>query len=355
MPQSQAVCVSVVVACRNEIRHMRGFLDCLFCQELGPIELEILIADGRSADGTRRVLGEAAKKNAAIRLIDNPEKIAAAGLNRAIREARGEIIIRMDVHTIYAPDYVRACVEVLQETSADNVGGPARTFAEGYLAEAIAHAFHSKFASGGANFRDPRYEGSVNTVPYGCWRKSTLERFGMFDETLVRGQDDELNYRIVSSGGLVWQSPRIVSWYRPRTTLSSLFRQYFQNGFWKVAAVRKHGRPPSWRNLVPAACLFIAIALPLCALIAEAGGSLWWRNAFLAALLALVAEYFTASFAAALKIARREGWKFLPFLPVVFATCHLSYGLGFLLALLHRPAMWSGRNARRKVLTAIPK
>ena len=149
------------------------------------------------------------------------------GLNRAIREARGEIIIRMDAHTIYAPDYVRSCVEVLQETNADNVGGPALTRADGYIAQAIALAFHTPFASGGAKFRDPRYEGPVDTVPYGCWRKSTLERIGMFDEKLVRGQDYELNVRIVSSGGTVWQSPKIISWYsaqsQPFRAVSAIF------------------------------------------------------------------------------------------------------------------------------------
>src|SRR6202521_2153264 len=93
MPQSQAIHVSVVVPCRNEIRHIRAFLDSLFRQELGQIEMEVLIADGMSDDGTRQVLGELERRCAAIRVLDNPEKIAPAGLNRAIREAQGEIII----------------------------------------------------------------------------------------------------------------------------------------------------------------------------------------------------------------------------------------------------------------------
>lgn len=264
MQQSQAVHVSVVVPCRNEIRHIRAFLDSVLRQELGQIEMEVLIADGMSDDETRLVLGEFEKRFAALRVLDNPEQIVSTGLNRAIREARGEIIIRMDAHTIYAPDYVRSCIEVLNETSADNVGGPALTRADGYVAQAIAHAFHTPFASGGAKFRDPRYEGPVDTVTYGCWRKSTLERIGTFDEKQVRSEDHELNFRIVSSGGTVWQSPRIISWYRPRATLSGLFGQYFQYGFWKVAIIRKHRGFASWRNLVPCSCLLVGAVLLLC-------------------------------------------------------------------------------------------
>jgi succinoglycan biosynthesis protein ExoA len=347
--------ISVVVSCRNEIRHIRAFLESLFRQELDGMEMEVLIADGMSSDGTRMVLNEFEMKFPALRVIDNPEKIAATGLNRAIREAQGEIILRMDAHTIYAADYVRTCIEVLEETNADNVGGPALTRADGYVAEAIAHAFHAPFAVGGAKFRDPHYEGPASTVPYGCWRKSTLECTGLFDAELVRGQDDELNFRIVSSGGMVWQSPRIVSWYQPRSCLTALFWQFFQNGFWKVAAIRKHGRPASWRNLVPGLCLSIGILLPLCGVSAGAWGSDSWRNRFLAAWIALMALYCIASFASAFLVAKREGWKFLPFLPVVFATYQFSYAAGFLLALVYRPAARNRMSPLPNVVSTIPR
>ena len=355
MQQSQAVHVSVVVPCRNEIRHIRAFLDSVFRQELGPIEMEVLIADGMSDDGTRLVLGEFERRFAAIRVLDNPEKIASTGLNRAIREARGEIIIRMDAHSTYAADYVRSCVEVLNETNADNVGGPALTRADGYIAQAIALAFHTPFATGGAKFRDPQYQGPADTVMYGCWRKSTLERIGMFDEKLVRAQDYELNARLLSNGGTVWQSPKITSWYRPRASLSGLFRQYFQYGFWKVAVVRKHGRLASWRNLVPGSCLLAGVVLPLCAAGASLGGLAWWRNVFLGEWLTFVALYFIASFATAFSVAKRQGWGFFPCLPIVFAVYHLSYALGFVLALLYRPATGDRPNPLRKVLSAITR
>jgi glycosyltransferase involved in cell wall biosynthesis len=347
--------VSVVVACRNEILRIGEFLDALLRQELGHIEMEVVIADGMSEDGTRKVLREFERKFAIVRVIDNPEKIAATGLNRAIRESRGEIIVRMDAHTIYASDYVRSCVEVLRGVGAENVGGPARTIADGYFAQAIALAFHAPFATGGAKYRDPRYRGPVSTVPYGCWRKSTLERFGLFDPELVRGQDDELNFRIISAGGTVWQSPRIVSWYRPRTNLVALFRQQFQSGYWKVAAFRKHGRPLSWRNIAPTSCLIAGAVLPICAVVARMSGSRTRQDDFLSAWIALFIAYAVSSFAAAVSIAGRNKWKFLPLLPVVFATYHVSYAFGFLLAALRPPSTQDCTNLARKGSSAVAR
>jgi succinoglycan biosynthesis protein ExoA len=356
VPQEAAIHVSVIVPCRNEIRHIRSFLDSVFSQELGQIRMEVLIADGQSDDGTRLVLHEFERIFASLRVIENPEKIASTGLNRAIREAEGEIIIRMDAHTQYAPNYVRTCVEVLNETRADNVGGPALTRAEGYMAEAIAYAFHAPFASGGAKFRNPGYEGPTDTVPYGCWRKSTLDRIGLFDETLVRGQDYELNARIVSGGGTVWQSPKITFWYQPRARLSGLFTQYFQYGYWKFAVVRKHGWRATWRNFVPGTCLLTGILSVLCIAAASLGGFARLRTEFLDASFALAGIYLTASFVSAFLIAKREGWRYLPCMPVVFAVYHLSYALGFILALLVHPAAVERRpNAIRKVFTAITR
>jgi succinoglycan biosynthesis protein ExoA len=347
--------VSVVVPCRNEIRYIESFLDALRRQDLGEIRMEILIADGMSTDGTRRVLREFARRQPDCRILDNPDGLASTGLNRAIREARGEIIVRMDVHTIYAPDYVRSCVKVLNETHADNVGGPALTFAQGYMARGIACGFHSRFATGGAKFRDARYEGPTSSVPYGCWRKSTLEAIGLFDAGLPRGQDDELNFRIASSGGKIWQSPRIVSWYRPRGSLRALFRQFFQNGLWKVAAIRKHGRPACWRNVVPGACLLVAIFLLIGAGAAALAGFPAWGNELLAVWLALAGVYLVLSLASALAIARREGWLFLPLLPLVFAAYQFPYALGFLCGVFYRPESQLRPNPVHKVLTASTK
>lgn len=243
--------VSVVATVRRERAAIERFLASVAAQDMAGVEWEVIVAEGLSDDGTREILDRRTREWPLLTVIDNPRRIPATGLNAAIRRARGDVIVRMDAHTEYAPDYLRECLAVLERTGADNVGGPAQTRADGWLARAIAAAFHSPFASGGAKFHDPEHEGPVDTVPYGCWRGRSLERVGLFDETLAHNQDDELNLRIVHSGGRVWQSPRIRPWYRPRAKLRSLFAQQFQYGFWKVAVIRKHGRPPSCSPLWP--------------------------------------------------------------------------------------------------------
>jgi succinoglycan biosynthesis protein ExoA len=355
MQNKENISVTVIVPCRNEIRHIRAFLDSALCQDLAGIDLEIVVADGMSCDGTRQILEDYERIYPALRMIDNPRKIVSTGLNAAIRQARGEFIVRMDAHTEYAQDYIRTCIQVLHESRADNVGGPALTRARGYIGQAIAHGFYSKFVSGGARFHDPMYEGHVDTVPYGCWRKSTLLRLGLFDERLYRSQDDELNIRIRAAGGKVWQSPRIKSWYWPRATLAGLFRQYFQYGFWKLAVIRKHGKPASWRNLVPGACLVVALAMLAGIFCSWISGAAWWQSEFSKILVSLAALYVVVSLGAAIQSGWRGGWRFVPVLPLVFATYHFSYALGFLLALAFRPAEWDRPTYLQKLLTAITR
>lgn len=320
---------SIVVACRNEAPHIRALLDSIIQQKLAGISWEAIIADGMSTDGTRAIVEAYARHYPQIRMIDNPENIVSTGLNRAIRAASGTIILRMDAHTSYSPDYCRRCLELLETTNAENVGGPARTRAASVRARAIAAAYHSRFSTGGARFHDPSFSGWVDTVPYGCWRKATLERLGLFDESLVRNQDDELNLRLLRQGGKVWQDASIVSWYSPRASLTRLFRQYFQYGYWKVAIIRKHRLAASWRHLVPAAFILANAGLMVATAIAALVGGYAWLTGSLSLWAALLLTYVAANLAASAITAAHAGWTTLPYLPAVFAIYHLSYGLGF--------------------------
>jgi hypothetical protein len=214
------------------------------------------------------------------------------------------------------------------------------------LARAIAAAYHSPFSTGGASFHNELYRGYVDTVTYGCWLKATLERLGFFDEALVRNQDDELNLRLVRSGGKIWQSPDIVSWYSPRGSLSSLFRQYFQYGFWKVAVIRKHRIPASWRHLVPG-LFVIGNAMLL------AAGFLYPRA--LAMWLATMAFYSLCCVIAAVLAAKRSGWDLVAILPLVFVVYHVSYGLGFLFGVCYWPVAGSGTHRAGKAFTALSR
>lgn len=317
--------VSIVLPCRNEQGFIQNCLQSILEQAPCDGGIEVIVADGMSTDGTRAFLQQMADSHPAIRVLDNPGRIVSTGLNAAIKAARGEIIVRMDAHSVYAPDYVRQCVAVLNETGADNVGGPMQTVATTFMERAIRAVFHSSLAMGGAQSHLVGYEGCVESVIYGCWRKSIFDRIGYFDEELVRNQDDELNLRIVRAGGTIHQSKRIRSWYQVRGSLKGLFRQYMQFGYWKVLVIRKHRMPASWRHVVPG--IFVG-ALGLVTML----GLLWFPALWAAAVLAGI--YALGTLAIALPLAARSEWKLLPVLPVVIATFHFGYGYGFLRGIL---------------------
>ena len=317
--------VSVVLPCRNEQGYIQDCLKSVFDQEPPEGGFEILVADGMSTDGTREYLEQAAAEHPQIRVLNNPGRIVSTGLNAAIRTARGDIIVRMDAHTIYAPDYVRQCLSVLRETGADNVGGPMQTTAETYMEQAIRAVFHSAFAVGGARSHRVGYEGYVDTVIYGCWKKEVFERIGYFDEELVRNQDDEHNFRLTRAGGKIYQSGKIRSWYHVRGSLKTLFRQYMQYGYWKVLVIRKHRMPASWRHLAPG--LFVG-----CFCLLGAAALFWTPAAWAAA--GLAALYLLATLAASAVIAARTKWILFPVLPVAMSCFHFGYGYGFLHGIL---------------------
>jgi succinoglycan biosynthesis protein ExoA len=321
IPDGVTPAVSVVVPCRNESDHVATCVAGLLELEAPAGGFEVVVADGISYDGTRNILRGLAEKDSRLKVIDNPERIASAGLNAAIRAAQGEIIVRADAHTEYAPDYLLRCLDAMQRVGADNVGGPARTKADGWVQRAIAAAYSSPFSAGGAKFHDPNYEGYVDTVTYGCWRRSAFERFGYFDEELARNQDDEHNLRIRRGGGKIWQCPKIKSWYKPRASLGGLFKQYMQYGYWKVRVIQKHHLPASPRHLVPGG---FVLALGILALLSP--------FFFLAriALLVAVGFYALGVLVASVATAARTEWKLLRVLPLVFACYHFGYGCGFL-------------------------
>ena len=327
--------LTIIVACRNEESHIREFVDSILRQKLDTLSWEAIIADGASTDATPGILAEICAKVPQLRVISNPGRTVSKGLNLAIRMARGAYILRMDAHTIYSETYCVDCIETLNRTGADNAGGPARTRVHGTKATAIAAAYHSPFSTGGAKFHDPNYEGWVDTVTYGCWRRETFDKIGLFDEDLVRNQDDEFNLRLVRAGGKIWQSSSIVSWYSPRSTIRGLFQQYFQYGFWKVYVIRKHKIPGSWRHLVPATLVLSLAGLPLLALAAWILGAGTLATVVALGWIGLLGAYVAGIlFASALTASANQNIQILPWLPVAFAAFHFSYGAGFLIALV---------------------
>lgn len=325
VPTPRRRTVSVIVPCRNELAFIEPFCASAGAQALPPgVALEVLIADGASDDGTRAALEKLVASDPRFIVIDNPDRIVSTGLNAAIARARGDVIVRMDVHTRYASDYVEQCLSALERTGADNVGGPWRARARKKrrgMQAAIAAAFQSRWLAGGARSRQLDYEGEVDTVYLGAWPRETFDRFGGFDEALVRNQDDEHNLRIVRGGGRIWQSPAIRSTYQPRASLPALFRQYLQYGYWKPFVMKKHGQPAALRHLVPAAYV---VGLGLL----TAGMTFGLSEAFA---LSWLGAYGVAVAGASVLIASHSSWWLLPLLPGVIGAYHFGYGIGSLL------------------------
>jgi succinoglycan biosynthesis protein ExoA len=189
--------VSILIPIRNEAKYIRSCLEHIYAQQDLTVSVEIIVADGMSSDCSREIIKEMQDDHPNLFLIDNPGKIVSTGLNLALKIAKGDIIIRIDGHCLIDPDYISKCVKHLTEQEIDGVGGPMTTIGETSLSETIAIAMSSKFGVGNSAFRTLTGKSMlVDTVPFPAYTHQIINRIGLFDEELIRNQDDEYNYRI---------------------------------------------------------------------------------------------------------------------------------------------------------------
>ena len=313
-------------------------MQTVFHQDYPSDRVEILIADGMSDDDTRSVILEMQGEVPHIQLFDNPGHIVPKGMNILIPKAKGEILIRVDGHCVIAPDYVSSCVSHLQKDGVDGVGGPMVTVGEDRVSQVIALAMSSKFGVGGSSFRTATGQTRlVDTVPFPAYTREIIERVGLYDEELVRNQDDEYNYRIRGSGGKILLADDVRSTYYSRGSLGKLWKQYFQYGYWKVRVLQKHPRQMSLRQFIPPLFVMGLIAALIMAMIIKWG----WL-----VLIGYTGLYLVANLTASIIIALQKGWKYFWHLPVVFATIHVSYGLGFSVGLIVFTNRWKDKEGR---------
>lgn len=311
--------VSIIMPIRNEADYIERSLTALLNQDYpGPIE--VLCIDGMSDDGTRDIIAQIASSNVCVRLLDNVQRTVPPALNLGVNAAKHDLIARMDAHTLPAPDYLRRCVEVMEHSGADCVGGRWDYVGETYIARAIAAAMESPFGAGTAQWRSSDQPGDTDTVPFGFWRKADILAVGGFDENLVRNQDYEFNYRFRAAGKHIYYSPDIITVYYSRQNLAALWRQYIQYGIWKARVLKMH--PDSFRLRHGIAPLFVA-GLVIGAILSP----IWWAFRWLYGGAILL--YLLLSLAFAIRQAARHGWQYLPLIPLIFAILHLSWGVGF--------------------------
>lgn len=324
--------VSVVIPMRNEECAIGACLEGILAQDYPAGLVEVLVVDGGSHDGSRAVVETYRQACPGLRLLDNPSGAIPAGLNIGIRASRGDIIARVDSRTVLAPDYISAGVRLLGETGASNVGGPVRSVGKGYMARAFALALESPFGMGGAaaRYREtaPR---EVDTVYMGMYPRRVLEAVGLYDEEMLRDQDDELNFRVRARGGRVLFTPAMRSRYANSPSVKRYAKQYLLYGYFKARVFQKHPAQMSGRHLVPPALVAGLAGGAMLGLVTP-----WAVHATAAGALL----YAGGVAAAALVSARAAGWRYAPGLAVAFPVFHLAWGAGILAGLVRFLPRW---------------
>lgn len=316
--------VSVIIPCRNEGRFIDTCLRSISASSYASDRMEILVVDGMSKDGTRAQIAVNTDRDPRITLVDNEARTAPAAMNLGIARARGEIILRMDAHCEYPEDYIPRLVGALTANGADNVGGITEVLpaGPGAVARAIAVALASPMGVGDSHFRigadGPRW---VDTVPFGCWRRETFDRIGLFDESLPRNQDDEFNMRLRRNGGRILLLSDVVTRYYARERLAQLWQMFSQYGYYKPLAAMRSGARLQPRQFAPAA---LVLALLFGAAIAPFS---WWGIGFL---VVTAGAYALFLLVAAVRTARTHGLRVGAAFAAALVTMHIAYGVGFL-------------------------
>jgi succinoglycan biosynthesis protein ExoA len=322
--------VSVIVPCYNEQSTIRLLLEALCAQTFPRADMEVIIADGMSQDGTRDAIAAFQRDfpELEVRLVDNTLRTIPSGLNRALEAAQGGIIVRLDAHSKPYPDYVEKCVEAHEAGWGDNVGGvwEIQPGAPTWRARSIAVAASHPFGVGDAMYRLAASASEVDTVPFGSYRRTLIERIGGYDESLLTNEDYEFNARIRRSNGQVWLDPSIRSVYFARSTYGELIRQYWRYGYWKWRMLRNYPGTLRWRQALPPLFVLSLVGLALVSIFLPLARWLLAGEFILYLSVLLLAGLHAA-------IKHRKPF-LLPGLPMAVTAMHVSWGSGFLWSML---------------------
>ncbi|MBN9606469.1 MAG: glycosyltransferase family 2 protein [Actinomycetales bacterium] len=320
--------VTYVMPVLNEVDYLEAAVRSVFAQHYdGPVEL--VLAVGPSTDGTAEVVERLVAEEARLRVVDNPDTDIPIGLNRAIAVARYPVIVRVDAHTTLAPDYTSRGVATLERTGAASLGGIMVATGRPGFQLAVARAYNSRFGLGGGAYHGRHAkEGPAESAYMGIMRKEALDALGGFDESLRRGEDWELNYRLRHAGRLVWLDPHLVVSYWPRSTWPKLVRQFFATGVWRGELVRRLGARNPLRFFAPPALLVVLVLglllVPVLVLGVLPGWLAWLLSAVYLGPLLYLGLLGVAALRSSGGLADR-----LRFMLAV-ATMHMSWGAGFL-------------------------
>jgi succinoglycan biosynthesis protein ExoA len=314
--------VSIIIPTYNEEAHIEECINSITNQTYQHIE-EILVIDGMSKDATRKKIARFEKEHPIIKLLDNEQTLQTYALNKGIKIAKGDIIIRLDAHATYDENYVKFCVKYLAESEKENVvvvGGPTYHLRPGhYIKNCIVFLHESKFGIGVAKFRQKDYSGFVDTIWNGAFRKWIFDEIGYYNEHLQRSEDNDLSARILEKGYKIYQNNKIVAYYRPRATIKKLLLQNYKNGLEIGKSAFCNRKIIKTRHLMPS---FLMLGLIIFTTLAP--------FSYLAkiTLLTILSSYMIIDLLASLKVGKSEGFKYVPAMFVLFFILHMSYGFG---------------------------
>jgi GT2 family glycosyltransferase len=323
--------LSVIIPCRNEARFIGKCLDSVLMNGYAVQRLEILVVDGMSDDGTRAIAQSYAESYRQIRVLNNPRRAIPCAINIGVAEARGEILMRVDAHTVLEKQYIERCARVLIEYRAADVGGKLRIVARDntVIGRTIVKALTQRVGVGNLRYRFAETEKPevVDTVPFFCCRREVFEKIGPFNERLARVEDVEWKRRLVRAGGRIMLAPGAVAVYQARSQLKAFWKHNLSDGMWVTLGFgRSELMPVPWRHLAPPALVGTLLCFGL--------GSVWSKT-LLAIFLTLFGCYFLTLLAVSFrKAAAGRDWSASFLLPFVTLSMHFTRGFGSLWGVL---------------------
>lgn len=317
--------LSVICPIYNEEKYIARCIESIMAQDYPKNDLEVLFVDGMSTDRTREIIAEYLPQCPYLRVLDNPQRIVPPAMNIGIREAKGDIIIRLDAHAIFPKNYFSELVKKLIALGAENVGGVCRTLPvnDTVVCRSIANVLSSNFGMGNSYFRVGAKEVmEVDTVPFGCFHRELFNRIGYFDEELIRNQDDEFNGRIIKNGGKIYLLPHLVIDYYARDTINKVYKMFYQYGLFKPLVNKKLGSPATLRQFFPLLFVLGLLLGPFTFFISK-----WFVLVYLAVILLYfgLATYYSFIDSHSLKQVFIQNW--------IYFVVHFGYGWGYLVGL----------------------
>lgn len=319
--------ISIIVPTLNEERYIAQCLDSILEAMYSKEKMEVIVVDGMSQDKTREIVQEYHKKYSFIYLLENVDSYTPVGMNLGINTSKGEYIFILSAHAQYAHDYFIKLVENIEKLNADCVGGVLGTDVKNKnkKSSSIKEILMHKFGVGNASFRTGSNSvKAVDTVAFGCYKRSTFEKYGLFDEKLIRNQDIELNKRIINGGGKIYLMPEVKCTYYARENFITLAKNNYSNGFWNILTVyyTKTLNSLSLRHFIP---LLFVLSLVVPIVISLVFPKILWIVFFsLVSYLSLVII---------ISLGLKNNSNSISYLIISFLTLHFSYGLGSLMGI----------------------